>query len=110
MKKWLAAALKVINRIKKNPLFELMLTEPHITKEQLQVIQTPTIVLAGSKDLALEEDTRFIAYSIPNAKLKILDGEGHESYIVHKTKIAELMLELMKKILELKRENEMIHE
>lgn len=84
---------KVINFLHKNPLFELMLTEPHITKEQLQAIETPTLVLAGSKDLVLEEDTRFIAKSIPNATLRILPGESHTSYIVHKEKIAELILD-----------------
>ena len=84
---------KVINFLHKNPLFELMLTEPHITREQLQAIETPTLVLAGSKDLVLEEDTRFIAESIPHATLKILPGESHTSYIVHKEKIAELILD-----------------
>ena len=84
---------KVINFLHKNPLFELILTEPHITQEQLQAIETPTLVLAGSKDLVLEEDTRFIAESIPHATLKILPGESHTSYIVHKEKIAELILD-----------------
>lgn len=84
---------KVINFLHKNPLFELMLTEPHITKEQLQAIETLTLVLAGSKDLVLEEDTRFIAGSIPHATLRILPGESHTSYIVHKEKIAELILD-----------------
>ena len=84
---------KVINFLHKNPLFELILTEPHITKEQLQAIETPTLVLAGSKDMVLEEDTRFIAESIPHATLKILPGESHTSYIVHKEKIAELILD-----------------
>lgn len=93
VRKWLATVFRIVNRIHRNPLFELMLTEPHITKEQLQSIQTPTLVLAGSKDLVVEEDTRFIASNIPNATLKILDGEGHASYIVHKTKVAELILE-----------------
>ena len=84
---------KVINFLHKKPLFELMLTEPHITKEQLQAIEIPTLVLAGSKDLVLEEDTRFIAESIPHATLRILPGESHTSYIVHKEKIAELILD-----------------
>ena len=84
---------KVINFIHKKPLFELMLTEPHISREQLQAIDTPTLVLAGSKDLVLEEDTRFIAESIPHATLKILPGESHTSYIVHKEEIARLILD-----------------
>lgn len=84
---------KVINFLHKKPLFELMLTEPHITKEQLQAIEIPTLVLAGSKDLVCEEDTRFIAGSIPHATLRILPGEGHASYIVHRSRIAELILD-----------------
>ena len=93
VKKWITTVFKIVNRIHRKPLFELMLTEPHITKKQLQSIETPTLVLAGSKDLVLEEDTRFIAATIPNATLKILEGENHANYIVHKTKVAELILE-----------------
>lgn len=57
------------------PLFTLMLTEPHISREQLQAIAVPTLVLAGSKDLILEENTRFIAQNIPGAALKNLEGD-----------------------------------
>lgn len=89
----LTVVFKLINFLHKKPLFELMLTEPHITREQLQAIETPTLVLAGGKDLVMEEDTRFIADSIPGATLQILPGEGHTSYIVHKTKVAELILD-----------------
>ena len=88
-----AMVFRVLNFLHKNPLFQLILTEPHISAEQLQSITTPTLVLAGSKDLVVEKDTRFIAEHIPNATLKILPGESHTSYIVHKTKIAQLILE-----------------
>ena len=71
----------------------LMLRKPHISAEQLRAIEPPTLVPAGSKDLVVESDTRFIAENIPHATLKILPGEGHASYIVHKTKVAELILE-----------------
>lgn len=84
---------KVINFFHRKPLFELMLTEPHISREQLEAIETPTLVLAGSKDLVVEEDTRFIAECIPNATLRILPGESHTSYIVHKERIAQLILD-----------------
>jgi len=96
LKKRMYVMFKAIYWFKKSPLFKLMLTEPHITKEQLQAIETPTLVLAGSKDLILEEDTRYIAETIPNATLKILDGEDHGSYIVHNTKVAELILEYVR--------------
>ena len=92
VRKWLRVVFKIINRLHQNPLFTLMLTEPHISGEQLQAITTPTLVLAGSKDLVVEADTRFIAEHIPHATLQILEGEGHASYIVHQTKVAELIL------------------
>lgn len=89
----LALVFRVLNFLHRNPLFELMLREPHISAEQLHAIEIPTLVLAGSKDLVVESDTRFIAENIPHATLKILPGEGHASYIVHKTKIAQLILD-----------------
>lgn len=91
--KWLTGLFKAVNFIHRKPLFELVLNEPHISREQLQAIETPTLVLAGSKDLVFEENTRFIAESIPHATLRILPGEGHSSYIVHKTRVAELILD-----------------
>ena len=74
------------------PFIAVIYAEPHISGEQLQAITTPTLVLAGSKDLVVEADTRFIAEHIPHATLQILQGEGHASYIVHQTKVAELIL------------------
>ena len=76
VRKWLRAVFGIINRIHKNPLFTLMLTEPHIGSEQLQAITTPTLVLAGSKDLVVEADTRFIAEHLPNATLKTAAGKA----------------------------------
>ena len=70
-----------------------MLNEPHISDELLKSIKAKTLVLAGSKDLVTEDETRHIAETVPRAELKILNGEGHGSYIVHKTKIAELIKE-----------------
>ena len=69
-----------------------MLKEPHISAQQLQSITIPVTVLAGEKDLIKEENTRFIAKNIPQSKLMILPKEGHETYIVHSAKIAELII------------------
>ncbi len=76
---------------KKDPKLSLMLNEPHISDEQLRSIRARTLVLAGSKDLIPEEETRRIAAAIPGAELRILEGEGHGSYIIHKEKIAEII-------------------
>ena len=66
--------------------------EPNIPPEQLAAIRVPTLVIAGSRDLIREDETKLIAKSIPNAKLMILKGESHGSYIVHSTKIADILV------------------
>lgn len=76
-----------------SPKALLMLQEPWITKEQLKEIKLPVLVLAGSEDLIKEEHTRFIARYLPHSRLKILEGEGHETYVIHSRKIAEEILE-----------------
>jgi len=77
------------------PLFpakmELLLTQPSITKEQLKSIKIPIVVLAGEKDIIKKSHTQFIAENIPNSNLKILEGEGHTSYVKNNTKIAEII-------------------
>lgn len=80
---------------KRDPKLGLMLTQPNIPDEDLQKITAKTLVLAGDKDLIKEAHTRNIAAQIPGATLRILPGEDHGSYIVHNTKIAELILEFV---------------
>lgn len=79
--------------VTKDPKMELMLKEPDITSEDLAKIKVPTVVIAGEKDLVLEKETAQIAMSIPGAKLRIIPGEGHGSYIVHKSRIADIIME-----------------
>ena len=71
----------------------VMLREPHISAEHLAAIQARTLVVAGSRDIIRETDTRFIASTIPGAKLLILPGEDHGSYIDHSEKIAHIILD-----------------
>ena len=84
--------LKVSSFVKYDPLIELMKNEPDIAPEELSRIKVKTLVTAGSRDLIRESETRLIAESIPNARLMILKGEKHGSYIVHSTKIADILL------------------
>jgi pimeloyl-ACP methyl ester carboxylesterase len=87
---------RLINAVVKDPKMTMMLTEPNITTEMLRRIVIPTTVLAGSRDMIKRSDTEYIADSIPNSKLCILQGEGHGSYIVHSTKIVNLILDATK--------------
>lgn len=86
--------MKIIYFFTRSDKFRLMLTEPDIRAEDLQKIRCKTFVLAGSEDAVKRENTDFIAANIPNSTQMILEGETHTSHIVHKTKIAEIILEL----------------
>ena len=89
----LKAIVKVMYFFNKDKKLEMILREPNITKEQLGTIKVPTTVIAGEKDMVKLEETKIIAQSIPNSKLRILPKQGHGSYIVHKTEIADIILE-----------------
>ena len=90
---WTHFTIWVKNLWKKDPKLALMLREPHISDDVLKKIKANTLVLAGSRDLVREEETRHIAEMIPGAELQILEGENHGSYIVHSEKIAKLITE-----------------
>ncbi len=83
-----------INAIVKDPKMTMMLKEPNITAEMLSHIEIPTTVLAGSRDMVKRNHTQYIADNIPNSRLRILQGEGHGSYVLHSTKIVKLILDV----------------
>lgn len=76
-----------------DPLLELMLTEPHIDPAQLETIRIPVLVTAGEHDLILPEETRRIAAHLPNARLVIVPGEDHGSYIANSEIMGKLLIE-----------------
>lgn len=88
--------MRVQNRVSPDPKLELMLTQPHLAGWQLTGITAPTLVLAGEKDLIDEGQTRRIARSIPGAKLLILPGETHSSYVVHSDKLYPAMANFLR--------------
>lgn len=84
--------VKVLYFFTKDSKLKMILNEPHITPEELASIKTKTTVIVGEKDMVTMDETKIIADSIPNAKLMVLPKEGHGSYIVHKTAIADIIL------------------
>ncbi len=96
VKAHLRAMIRIMYLFTRDGKMKMMLKEPHITSKELGSIQCPSVVIAGEKDLVNETETREIALSIPDAKLMILPGEGHGSYIVHQTRIADLILKITK--------------
>lgn len=85
---------KIIYFFGRSSQFKLMLTEPDITKEELEKIKIPVYLTGGSKDMIRQKHMQEIAENIPGAKLTIFPGEKHGSYIIHSSKIAEYILEL----------------
>lgn len=76
----------------RNPLIRLMLTEPDITEEQLQAIDVPVEVTAGSRDMIRQSAMLNICQAIPQSTFTVFAGETHGSYIIHSTKIADHLL------------------
>ena len=91
VKLWLRTAIWGMNILRPDDRLALMLREPNISDETLRAVRARTLVLAGSGDLILPQETRHIASAVPGARLRILQGEDHGSYIVHSTKIAGLI-------------------
>ena len=77
--------------ITRNKLFKMMIKEPNISRKDLEKIVIPTYVLAGEKDVIMEEHTRLIAENIKNSKLEIIPKENHSSYVVHSEKIYDII-------------------
>lgn len=92
VKPGLHMTMQIMNFLRPSPLIRMMLEEPHITKEELEQIQIPVLVLAGENDVIKQGETGQIASFLPNAKMHIIKGEGHGSYIVHSTKFVKYLI------------------
>ena len=67
---------------RKRELLSLMVNEPQIAPEALQVLNVPTLVIAGTKDMIRKRHTELIARSLPGSKLVFLPGShfvAHEN-------------------------------
>lgn len=84
---------KLLYFFNQDPKLKLLLTEPCITEKDLNRIAIPVYVTAGSRDLIKEEHTKRIAAAIPGSTLKLFPGESHGSYVVHSTKLLQVIEE-----------------
>ncbi|MDR2111896.1 MAG: alpha/beta hydrolase [Candidatus Accumulibacter sp.] len=66
----------------KDPLFKLMLEEPHIELDAVRGIDIPVLLIAAENDLYKPETFTRLASALPDATLKIMRGHEHGSYIV----------------------------
>ena len=96
IKLWTYYFFKILNFFHPTPRFRLLLEQPNITDDELKQIKCKTLVLSGNRDLVLEDHIKHIASQIPNAHLKIIDGESLGSYVVHREKIAHIITEFLR--------------
>ena len=80
------------------PLVKMMQNEPTMTPQDMQTIQAPSLIMSGEHDLILENHTRLIGENIPDARVKIIPGEDHGSYICNSPKLAALLLDFFNEI------------
>ena len=84
---------RILNFFMKDPKLQLLLTEPAITPSDLERIEIPVHIIAGKRDMVREAHTRSIAHGIANSQLRILPGETHSSYVVHCSKLLDMIKE-----------------
>jgi pimeloyl-ACP methyl ester carboxylesterase len=70
-------------------LTRLMINEPNISRNSLQQIRCPVLVIGGDHDIIKTEHTLEIYRSIPGARLWILPGSGHDTCIRFKNDFNE---------------------
>lgn len=58
-------------------LLKIMLTEPGISKDDLNKIKSKVLVIAGDRDVIKPDHTEFISKQIPNAEKKIYKDTTH---------------------------------
>ena len=77
-----------------DPKERMMLTEPHITAEDLSEISVPVSVVVGSRDCIRRSDTEFISSSIRDSETIVVPGSDHCRYIYDGT-IAGIVIDVM---------------
>lgn len=98
MKTPVRASMRLGYMLSHDQKLALMLQEPDIGTGQLAGIRVPTLVLAGGRDIVYEDHTRMLAEAIPGAKMKILPGETHDSYLKKTDMMDELLEDFFAKV------------
>ncbi len=87
-----------LNQPDPSPLTRMMMVEPDMSREDMQTIAIPALIMAGENDLIREEHTRLIGESIPRGEVLIVEDADHGSYIYHNTLVGEKLLEFFDRI------------
>lgn len=66
-----------------DPLLKLMLEQPQLELKEMRKISVPVYIVAGEHDIFKPEIFSELAATIPGARLKIMEGHDHDSYITN---------------------------
>ena len=95
LKGFYCVSISASNIIHPQSLTEMILNEPHISREELGTVRIPVLVTAGSDDMIRTDHTEMIAESLPDSELRIFEGETHGSYILGSEKIGNELLRFL---------------
>ena len=77
-------------------LASLLCKSPMLTKNQLQSIKAPVLLLAGTRDLVKVSHSRLMSRLIPHAQLVLIKGATHTSIFARKQFYLKIILEFLK--------------
>lgn len=80
----------------KDPLYQMMLTQPNIRHQDLHRITSDTLILAGEHDMIQKRHTTSIHHHIKASKLKILENKNHDNYIIKSDMLKDILIEFFK--------------
>lgn len=66
----------------KDPLFKLMLEQPSIELDEVKEVRVPVLLVAAGDDIFKPESFTALLETLPQAKLKVMEGHDHASYII----------------------------
>ncbi|HHU94417.1 MAG TPA: alpha/beta hydrolase [Alcaligenaceae bacterium] len=80
LRKWWSGAGKEYVQLEAG-ITQLWATEPRFDPEELQSIQTPTLVIVGEQDMITQEHSAELAEGLADGRLTIIAGAGHAAPI-----------------------------
>lgn len=76
-----------------DPLCRLMLEQPRIELDQLRAVDVPTLVVGAERDVFRPETFSAVAAALPRARLLMMEGHDHGSYLVRRDILGETLLD-----------------
>lgn len=80
----------------KDPLIHLMLEQPRIELSEVRAVSCEALIVAAENDVFRPETFTKLADALPRARLKLMAGHDHDSYIVNQDILYEEFVQFFK--------------